>query len=226
LDTLNAVPIHFKAQGVTGSVAASGLDSGDVGTRPGQRNPRRALADGISASLLPLVMAVLALALVSTGYGVFKHEKEGIKRQEQDELAAIANLKVRQIAQWIAERRGDAYAFGRDSVLAAAIREWLRHGGPADDARRRILARMRTLKEAYGYRSVLLVDGGGMVRLSTEASPLVTPQVPAMALDALRKQMPVLSDLHRLNDASGKIRHYWKLKNVLYLVANFVIFNR
>lgn len=103
----------------------------------------------LAGAWLPVtVFAVLALAIGATGYAMFGYQTEVIKRDKQENLAAIADLKVKQIARWIAERRDDAQVFERDAPLAAEVHDWLERGGPNNEVSRAIRARLQSLKEA------------------------------------------------------------------------------
>ena len=73
-----------------------------VGNRakPGKPNPR-------NFSLWKPFLAFLLFALVISLAGsiVFQRYKESIKSDRQNELGGIAELKTRQITNWMAERK-------------------------------------------------------------------------------------------------------------------------
>jgi PAS domain S-box-containing protein len=152
----------------------------------------------------PLIaLVVLALAIAATGYVVFQSGKEAIKRDKQSELAAIAHLKIHEIAHWIAEQRAYAVTFGRNSFLAVEAEQWLRRGAPSDETGRRVLARMRSFTDTAGYRLVTLVDTQGQARLSTDGRLPVEYPTRATAIESMQIRTPLLSELYRAG--SGEI---------------------
>jgi two-component system cell cycle sensor histidine kinase/response regulator CckA len=152
----------------------------------------------------PLIaLVVLALAIAATGYVVFQYGKEAIKLEKQGELAAIAHLKITEIARWIAEQRAYAVTFGRNSFLAVEAEEWLRRGAPSDETGRRVLARMRSFTDTGGYRLVTLVDTQGQARLSTDGRLPVEYPTRATAIESMHTRTPLLSELYRAG--SGEI---------------------
>ena len=53
---------------------------------------------------LILIFLLLSLGILSTGYFYYDYEQAYFKRQKLDEIAAIADLKIKQIVNWRAER--------------------------------------------------------------------------------------------------------------------------
>ena len=190
---IRTVAAHAKAE------ATAGLGPAEMARQPMSERHGSVLTE----VLPPLIaLAVLALAIAATGYFVFQYEKEAIKRDKQGEIATIADLKVNEIARWIAERRADASAFGRDSFLAAEVEDWLRRGAPSDDTGRRILARLMDFKTS-DYRSVTLMDAQGQVRASTDGHPPVERAMRARAIESMHTQTAFLSNLYRAD--SGEV---------------------
>ena len=68
-----------------------------------------------------LVFLLFALVISLAGALVFQRYKESIKRDKQEELAGIAELKIHQITNWAQERRGDAQALSNDPILLPII---------------------------------------------------------------------------------------------------------
>ncbi|MDP6126074.1 MAG: hypothetical protein QGH20_10010 [Candidatus Latescibacteria bacterium] len=64
--------------------------------------------------------------IVVTGVVFHQHQKRAFRREAWDELSAIADLKIREIASWRRERIGDAQVIAH--TLAAVIQ------GALDDA--------------------------------------------------------------------------------------------
>ena len=67
-----------------------------------QANPRK-----IPWHLL-LIFCCLSLGILLIGYIYYQHQVAHIKQDKQNDLAAIMDLKIRQIVNWRQERLGDA----------------------------------------------------------------------------------------------------------------------
>jgi plasmid stabilization system protein ParE len=79
--------------------------------------------------LLPLGLIALAV-LVATASAIsvqFHHQRE----TEATRMQAIAEVKTRQIADWLAERQGDANAMTVDRRIATSLARWSRQGDRA-----------------------------------------------------------------------------------------------
>ncbi len=139
--------------------------------------------------------ALLILATLLGGIAAFRYDREAIRQKVEAQLGAIAQLKVSQIAQWRAERLGDASTLMESPFVGPALAGWLATGDPGEAAR--LLEQFRSLREHYGYDDILLVDAQGQVRLSWSGSlrPL-HPEVAEAVAQAMAEHRPLLTDLH------------------------------
>ena len=128
--------------------------------------------EGAWARLLPF--SLIALAVIAMGYGSAVLSVRDRASQELLRIEAVADLKLSQISAWLVERRADAAALAGDPGMARAHERWL--SGDAG-ARNDILSRLETVRVAYGYARVSLVDGQGASLLST---PGETPAGPGL----------------------------------------------
>lgn len=161
-----------------------------------------------SRAWIPLLVFILFTTLISmVGYAVFQHYKESIKSDKQNELGGIAELKTRQITNWMGERRGDAQALKDDPLFLAEIERWLQQGGPAGETQIKLNARLASLQQAYmvyGYTSVSLFDEHAMLRLSSAADePSLQKAEKERLLESMRSGQIMFSDIHRREPNSG-----------------------
>lgn len=152
--------------------------------------PKRPRMAWLWAVVVPLIFAILFGGVV-----VFRNERRSTQSEVEAQLAAIARLKVSQIAQWRAERLGDATTLMESPFTGPALAEWLTTGAPGEAAR--LLEQFRSLREHYRYDDILLVDAEGRVRLSWSGSlrPLEAEGAKAVA-QAIAEKRPLLTDLH------------------------------
>jgi two-component system cell cycle sensor histidine kinase/response regulator CckA len=140
-----------------------------------------------------LILALLALS--AGGTWIYKAYRAGLVRHTEEDLTAVARLKVSQIVQWRRERLADAEVLMETPPLAEAIRLWMEDEGP--DRQCQILAHFRALAQHYNYSDVSLVDTGGRVRLSlTGHEGRVHQEVLEAMTTAFRLGRPGLTDLH------------------------------
>jgi PAS domain S-box-containing protein len=146
---------------------------------------------------LLLVFFLFSATLGTGGYFFFEHQKKKFKQKEWDELAAIADLKVRQISSWRKERKADGLIIMESPFVADLARRLLRGTGAKAD-RQVFLSWMALWQRTSNYQGVFLLDTTGTVRLSLpEGKRLDESYDRAPALEAMRKREVILSDLHR-----------------------------
>jgi hypothetical protein len=115
-----------------------------------------------------LVVSLLFMVVISCGgWYMFKDQQASARKNAQETLTTIADLKVDQIANWMKERRGDAEIALNNHTAQQFLT------GPADTAlREELLQWMITLQRIYSYKAVALIDSRGVARLTVPASIL------------------------------------------------------
>jgi len=140
------------------------------------------------------VLALILLALLAVG-GWFYHEQQQQFRQDvEEELQAIAQLKVDQIAAWRAERLGDAATLIENPFFVDAVTSLMID--PQAEQSGEILNWFRSLQEHYDYQDILLVDAEGRIHLSLSGSLELSPSTLERIPNVIRDRQPVLTDLH------------------------------
>jgi PAS domain S-box-containing protein len=140
-------------------------------------------------------MAGALLGLLVGGVWFYRTQEQLIHQETENELSAIAQLKVNQIAAWREDELDDAEVLMRNSLFADGIARWLEN--PSEKEAEEIRTFFRDLHEYHDYQDVLLVDPTGQVRLSLNSlfSALHPDALQALAT-ALRDRKPVFTDLH------------------------------
>jgi PAS domain S-box-containing protein len=151
---------------------------------------------------LVFIFSLLSVAFIATGYFYYKYQVAYITRQKQDELTAIADLKVNQIVSWRQERISDANVILHDRFFAAKVEDWLRttKNPPLQEEIVNYLASLLL----HQYQSVLLLDPQGMVRLSVpKENQKLSRHIQELARMALDTRQPIFSDLYRVKAAQA-----------------------
>jgi two-component system sensor histidine kinase/response regulator len=150
---------------------------------------------------LPLSLVGIAV-LLATGGAIhlqLRHQYE----TEAARMQSVAELKTRQISDWMQERRGDAEYLANDPRLAGSYMRWIRQGDPA--SRNELVGQLQKYRASKNYESILLVDVQGRVLLDSgnEAtqtdSPLLEVVRSAVARDEVANPPPY-------RDAKGRLR--------------------
>lgn len=152
-------------------------------------------AHRFSGLLLPAVVVLLVSAIFAGGYWHYLGLERRIRSDSRAALAFAADLKARQITQWMDERRQDAETIHADRFLAKETR-----GGATRDLR----ASLEALQQHQGYRSILLLDPKGAVTLAVgEAQRDLDAPALRLAAEAAACDCVMFSDFQR--DEASKI---------------------
>ncbi len=141
------------------------------------------------------ILIVVALGIAAGGFWFYSDQNHGARKNVEADLLAIGQLKTQQIANWRAERLGDAGVIAGSQASTALVAGWLDSRQPADAAE--ILAWFRTLRGMYHYANVQLVDSSGSVLLDlAQATEPLAPDALQGLHTALTDRKAVLTDLH------------------------------
>jgi len=153
---------------------------------------------------LLLIFVILVIAICSVGLFYYESQKQEIKKDKQDELVAIADLKVGQIANWRKERLADAATIRGNFLLVPHIRSFL-HNPKGAKWREGIQTWMESFRETYQYDDILLLNKEGTLLLSlANKAAVIGPDVKKLASEAMETRKIVFSDLYRSKEA-GRI---------------------
>ena len=144
---------------------------------------------------LILAFALVSLSVLAGGFWFYRSQGRLAKLEEEEDLQVIAQLKVDQIAVWLAERRGDASGIMGNPIIIQAVARFL--AAPQGELTSELVTQFRSLKEHYPYHDVLLVDAEGQVLLSLGGyhGPLHEDAAQALTAAFLEKRA-TLTDLH------------------------------
>ncbi|MGB0127685.1 MAG: cache domain-containing protein, partial [Rhodocyclaceae bacterium] len=106
---------------------------------------------------LPLAIVFVVIALL-VAVGIF-HTMDAETATQGARLVAIADLKTRQISDWLKERHGDARFVQSSQVYAGYYRDWRQRGDLAQ--RDALLGRLDRLRGDNGFASILILDEQG-----------------------------------------------------------------
>jgi len=149
------------------------------------------------------LFALIALALLTGGYGYYYIDVEHIRQEKYHGIAAIGALKADQIQQWRQERLADARRSVESPFFRRGLEAWRQDpdnpGIQADWQKR-----LRLEQEGYGYVNALLLSPDKKLLLAAREDPNpVDPSTWQAVATAITDHEVALSDLYR--DPQGNI---------------------
>ncbi len=146
------------------------------------------------------VFIVLSLGIAIAGHVYHGIQKKDLRETKQDELTAIAELKVSQIMRWRKELLGDAQVIVDNRFIASFTEAYIETPAIVK-IENDLLNWMTSLKANYEYRRVALMDGKGSLLLCVPADQReIDMEALQFIPEAARQKKPLLSDIYRLGN--------------------------
>jgi PAS domain S-box-containing protein len=143
-----------------------------------------------------LLFLVFSLFVITGGFLYYKTQKKRIVTENQNEIAAIASLKVQEITAWRNERFGDAEVLHNNSLFINEASGFLNN--KHHELGKNLIDWMKSLTTNYDYQSVLIIDNEKKIRLSYPSSDTTIGEIPEIFLaEVIRKHKVVMTDLHK-----------------------------
>jgi PAS domain S-box-containing protein len=149
-------------------------------------------------------LCLTAFALMGLVWWYYARQTQILESTFQHELAAVAEVKARQVTNWRNERIGDGRAIGSSANMRVARRILVEGHGTETD-RADVLDLMNRVAAAFGYADAAVVDREGNPRVQLHmqtGNP--RERFRALAQSAFRTRDVMLSDLYR-ETGSGRV---------------------
>ena len=161
--------------------------------------------DSKPALIFALICFVLALGIVAGGYLYYRNYEQQFRTEAEQQLSAIAELKVGELAQWRKERLADGGILFKNASFSALVRRFLEK--PEDqDAQQQVRSWIDKYKAHFRYGEIRLLDTQGVTRISAPAGlPALSSEVMEHASEARRSRQVALQDFYR-TESDQKIR--------------------
>ena len=104
-----------------------------------------------------LIFFLLATGIVTGGYFSYRSYEKNYRAEVEQQLSAIADLKVNQLVQWRKERLGDGQIFYKNDVFSAIVKRFI-HNRNDRNAKTEILAWVGQVQSASNYDLMMLLD--------------------------------------------------------------------
>ncbi|MGD0037857.1 MAG: hypothetical protein ABSC53_11270, partial [Bacteroidota bacterium] len=117
---------------------------------PKNRNPQ-------TGYVFLLIFILLSVGIVTGGYFAYRNYEKNYRAGVEQQLSAIAKLKVNQLVQWRKERLGDGQIFYKNDMFTATVKRYLQNRNDRD-AKVGILTWVGQVQIAYSYDLMMLLD--------------------------------------------------------------------
>ena len=117
-----------------------------------------------------LIFVALAMGIVGIGYTYYRQAEQHYLTKTEQELSAIADLKVDQLVQYRKERLGDGNTFFKNSAFTALVRGFLEKPEDAETIRK-LQSWLGRFQTYYEYDHVSLFDARAVERLAVPGAP-------------------------------------------------------
>ena len=146
-----------------------------------------------------LAFALVVLAILASGLWFYQSQRQRLRRSAEEQVSSVARLKVKEIANWRAQRLGDAASVPESPFFEIGVNEWMATRSPELAAR--ILSRFQSLQRHYHYSDALIAapDGSVLLSASGQLGPLAPEAVEAIR-EAMREGKAILTDVHFSHD--------------------------
>jgi hypothetical protein len=152
---------------------------------------------------LTILLALLASTVVVIGGFAYGFLAEAERNERNDELAAVAELKARQLEDWLSARGHFTRERATGTFFVESVAAWL--SGRRPDLGARLLQRLDHDRQTFGCSQGLLLDLRGEVLLTSGTdSSHRDDGLAATVASTLRQPDVQLVDLHTHED--GQIR--------------------
>jgi hypothetical protein len=128
-------------------------------------------ADAGTGLKFVLVFVALTIGIIATGTFYYRNYERQFRAEAEQQLAAIAELKVSELGQYRRERLADASILSNNSAFTRLVRGFL--ASPTDaDAKQQLQAWLGKYQDQLQYDQVRLLDTQGVTHLSEPAESL------------------------------------------------------
>jgi diguanylate cyclase (GGDEF)-like protein/PAS domain S-box-containing protein len=154
-------------------------------------------AAAVPSRRFPLLLLVcLMLIITGVGYFVYSRLQQSETLQIQQNLAAIANLKLDQVNGWMSRNKTNVEVVSNNSLTADRVEKWLRRGARPDADAQWLHSRLEFIRKHYSYSELSLLDVDGKILMTTGKDLPDMSVHQALLRQASDQKQPVLGDLH------------------------------
>ncbi|MGC1391846.1 MAG: PAS domain S-box protein [Bacteroidales bacterium] len=143
-----------------------------------------------------VIFILFSAAIILMGTYYSNSQRKRIFKEQENNLSAIASLKISQIENWHKERLGDATVISHEKPIIISIEHFF--SGEDIAKKTELYDWMKSVRNEYDYSNVLIADTSLKVRLSVNPSDSVFGKAIKMEMkSAIQEHKVTMTDLHR-----------------------------
>jgi len=151
---------------------------------------------------LIVLFSIITTGALLVGILYYNYQKKNLLTEKQLELSTIADLKIRQITQWRLDRLGNANFLGENTLLVRWMSDLIKRP-TLMPVHNNVLQSLKSLTENFDYKSALLLDNLGNVKLGYPLQDtLIGDHLRPLLSEIVKNRKVVLTDLHRASVVS------------------------
>jgi len=152
--------------------------------------------------ILILIFLFLITSFFITASFYYRNQQRRIVDEKQNELAAIADLKIQQITHWRNERLGDAEIVFENALVGHGVQSFFQLPNELN-RKNEISSWLHSFHKYNEYSAAYLLDTNGTVRLSSFAfADTLRTQDHEFIKEAFIQKKIILTDFHQADDSS------------------------
>ncbi len=114
---------------------------------------------------LLVIFFFLAIGIGTSGYHYYKKQEAHLREATNNQLDAVADLKVKEIAYWRDRRLEDATIIMKQSSFIPYVQQWLKYPNDSE-LKEKVSVFLNIFRENKNYKTIILTDAQGNTRLS------------------------------------------------------------
>ena len=147
--------------------------------------------------VLALIFLLFAAGIITGGYLNYRDYAQHFRREIENQLSAIADLKMAELVQWRNERWGDGNTFFKNPAFSSLVRRYFENSQDGD-AREKLDAWLGLVKKNHKYNRISLFDENGVRRLTMPAdAPLASIDLLQHITEVQHSKKMVFQDFYR-----------------------------
>lgn len=163
-----------------------------------RRHPGGPAPGRVATLLVPAVgLALLALGISGSWYSAFQQHVAQHQQERRRALSHAADVQAARLGEWVERRTAEARSAAEDPLLGMETSRWLARGAPEGDIRDRLAKRLESMRLAYPYEAVFLLDASGRILVTTDPAAALSSQDREFARRALEEGRVLFAGLHR-----------------------------
>jgi len=142
-----------------------------------------------------VLILIICVFILAGGYFFYSSEVRGLKQNKNNEIKAIADMKISQISQWYKERNADVLVIKSSIFISKSVNDFLNNKD--ESSKDYLLQLLLPLKDNYSYNNIILsTPEGENCFSSVSINNNIDPEIIIKIKEAVNWNKIVTSDIY------------------------------